>query len=312
MRTVGYGRTGFGALLTKLAVLPFRLLARLASWVLARVPRRARRIAEKIESMPAFSTGHFTAIAFVACFVLYGLIAGGHVFRFAESALTKAGLRISQIAITGQVETPELAILEELRVHDDQSLLTYSAHEAQSRVLGLPWVAKASIRKLYPNKLEVKIEEKVPIALWQLNNDIALIDQAGDIIEPYTDPRFVGLPLVVGRGANAGAAEFIAQLGIQTSIMAKTKASVFVADRRWNLVMENGIVVKLPENDLTGALDQLAILDSVDGLLSRDIVIVDLRLADRITVRLPDDTAEFRKTRSAAEIDRLRKAGART
>lgn len=312
MRTIG--RTGLRAvtLLAAFCAVLLRVCQGGARRAVNLVPRRFRRIAEKIESMPGRSAGHHAAIAFVGCFVLYGLVIGGHLQRFAESMLVGIGLEVGQIAISGQEETSEHAILEELRIGVGQSLLTYNVHKARDRVGDLPWVARATVRKLYPANLEVIIEEKLPIALWQNNNEISIIDGGGKIIAAYEDPRFVGLPLIVGNGANIAAAAFLAELDVQSSLLAKTKASVFVAERRWNLVLKNGIVVKLPESGLDGALDQLALLDSVDELLSRDIIVVDLRLPNRITVQLPDDTAESLRTKSAAEIERHRKSGART
>jgi cell division protein FtsQ len=63
---------------------------------------------------------------------------------------------------------------------------------------------------------------------------------------------------------------------------------VFVAGRRWDLHLDNGVTVKLPEKNVREALAQLVKLESQQHLLARDVVVVDLRLPDRITVRLPE------------------------
>ena len=73
------------------------------------------------------------------------------------------------------------------------------------------------------------------------------------------------------------------------------RASILVAQRRWNLRLTNGIDVRLPEGDVAPALDRLVALDREKKLLSRDIVAVDLRLPDRVTVRLSDAAAQARE-----------------
>jgi cell division protein FtsQ len=66
------------------------------------------------------------------------------------------------------------------------------------------------------------------------------------------------------------------------------RAAVFVAGRRWDLHLENGVTVKLPEKDVSAALTQLVKLSAERQLLGRDVIVVDLRLPDRVTVRLPE------------------------
>jgi cell division protein FtsQ len=77
-------------------------------------------------------------------------------------------------------------------------------------------------------------------------------------------------------------------------LRAHVRASVLVADRRWNLWLDSGIDVRLPEFDADKALDRLAALERDDKLLSRDITVVDLRLHDRVTVQLSDAAAQAR------------------
>jgi cell division protein FtsQ len=68
-----------------------------------------------------------------------------------------------------------------------------------------------------------------------------------------------------------------------------------VAERRWNLRLKNGVDVRLPETNVAPALDRLVALDREKKLLSRDIVAVDLRLPDRVSVRLSDAAAQARE-----------------
>jgi cell division protein FtsQ len=79
------------------------------------------------------------------------------------------------------------------------------------------------------------------------------------------------------------------------AIRDQMRASILIAERRWNLRLKNGIDVRLPEDGFERALETLAGLDRDKKLLSRDITAVDLRLPDRASVRLSDAAAQARE-----------------
>ena len=122
-----------------------------------------------------------------------------------------------------------------------------------------------------------------------------MIADDGAVLEPYLSRRFVSLPLVVGKGAETRARDFLALLARYPQVRSVTKAAIFVGERRWNLRLKDGLDIRLPENDVGNALAALSKLDREDRLFSRDIVAVDMRLPDRLTVQLSDDAAKARE-----------------
>jgi len=127
------------------------------------------------------------------------------------------------------------------------------------------------------------------------------------VLEPFVEDRYAGLPVVVGGGAERQAKDFLAIVDRYPDIRAVLRASILVAERRWNLRLRNGIDVRLPETHVEQALDRLVALDRDKKLLSRDILTVDLRLPDRVTVRLSDAAAQARD--DALNKDRKKKKG---
>ena len=121
-----------------------------------------------------------------------------------------------------------------------------------------------------------------------------MIADDGAVLEPYVTRRFATLPLVVGKGAETRAHDFLALLDRYPQVRAVTKAVIFVGERRWNLRTKDGLDIRLPENDVGNALATLSKLDQEDKLFSRDIVAVDMRLPDRLVVQLSDDAAKAR------------------
>ena len=100
------------------------------------------------------------------------------------------------------------------------------------------------------------------------------------------------LALVAGAGAQEAAAELVNQLAAHSSLRLLVRAAARVADRRWTLYLANGIKVLLPARDVPGALQRLAGLEREQSILTRDLASIDLRLGDRIALRLSKGAAE--------------------
>jgi cell division protein FtsQ len=191
-------------------------------------------------------------------------------------------------------------------------LFTFDLDAARERVEALPWVARATLRKLYPDTLEVAVSERLPYALWQNGDIVSLIDPQGTVITDYIGERYTNLPLVVGPGANARVDEFLDLVLSQPSLVPRVRAGVLVSERRWNIVLAGSVEIMLPEIDPADALARVAELDERRQLLSREIVRVDLRLPDRLVVRLTERGLEERRTLIEARDKRARKRGTST
>jgi cell division protein FtsQ len=150
-------------------------------------------------------------------------------------------------------------------------------------------VRSAAIERRLPGTIFVRLVERTPLAVWQHDGKQELIDRDGTVI-PVTDlSRFAKLPSVVGGdAARRGAAELINELAGQPDLATRVTALVRVGDRRWNVRIDNAIDVMLPEDDAAGAWSKLAELERANRVLQRDVKTVDLRLPDRLVVRVND------------------------
>ena len=263
-----------------------RALGRMLDPVADLVPRRLRRAAERIERERRRPIGQMAAAGFLLITFLYAVTVGGQVGRLADGLLVFLGFGIEDVKISGESETSQISILEKLEIAG--SLVSFDVDDAQKRLGELPWVAKAVVRKFYPSTLAVEITERHPFALWQRNGEVAVIDTSGKAFLPLDESRFAKLPLMVGGGANDSAPALLGDLLAEPSIAEQMRAAVLVSGRRWDLHLENGVTVKLPEKNVGNALKTLVRLDREEKLLSRDVVVIDMRLPDRVTLRLPE------------------------
>ena len=295
MPTVREAKLGATAFIETLDDALGRVLGPLANLL----PRRLRRVADRIERKRTRPLGQLAAGGLLVISLLYGLVVGGQIGRLGDALLVLVGLGIDDVQIAGNGETDDLTLLEKLELQG--SLVWFDVEAAQERLMTLPWVERAVVRKFYPSTLSVEVVERTPYALWQREGEVFVIDRAGTEIVPLDEYRFSQLPFLVGGGANKTAAELLADLHAEPEIAAQMRAAVLVGNRRWDLHLDQGVTVKLPEKHVREALAQLVKLNREQQLLLRDVVVVDLRLPDRVTVRLPEGRTLEDVTSEAAE-----------
>ena len=246
--------------------------------------------------------GIAAAILLLLGSVAFGVVRGGHLPEFAEQlrdgrdAIANAvGFRITSIALSGLNQLSGGDVLETAGVNERTSLLLLDAAAVRARLKANPWVADAAVLKLYPGRLNIAVTERTAFALWQKDGKVSVIAADGAVVEPYDGSRFTALPLVVGAGAETRAKDFLALLDKYPLLHDQVRAAVLIAERRWDVVLNSGIEVKLPEEGAAQALDTLLKLDRDNKILTRDIAAVDLRLPDRVTVQLSDEAAAARQ-----------------
>ncbi|WP_205586497.1 MULTISPECIES: cell division protein FtsQ/DivIB [unclassified Rhizobium] len=282
------------------------------AFVLPRPLRRAVRFLVSLGSgrvsIPAH-TGTVSAFMLLAATGLYGMSLGGHTQAVAEATTSAAGFAIEDVKVSGNDETSEIEILQLLGLDGTTSLVALDADAARLKIASLPWVENVEVRKVYPRTVEVKLRERKAYAIWQHGSELSLIQKDGSVIAPLRDNKFAKLPLFVGRDAETAAASVEDEFAKWPDVRGHVKAFVRVAGRRWDLYLDNGVTIKLPEDNIDGALARLTKLDKNENLLERDIAAVDLRLDDRTAIELTTDATVRRQAAVDARNKALKKAG---
>lgn len=283
------------------------------------LPRPARRLVRRFEGFLAHArplrrgAGSLLAISFFAAGAAYAAAASGAWHEAASRTAAGVGLAVGDIAITGQVETPPAAVYAALELERYPSLVGFDLHAARERLLALPWIADATLRARYPDALSVSVTEREAFAVWQKDDVLTIVEHSGRPITRYgiTDlltDRFAHLPRVVGEGAAEHAAEVLPLAARHDGLAERVASYVRVGDRRWDVVFDNGLRLKLPERALARALTRFALLEAEHELLARPLTVADLRVADRVTLRLDEEAAEARAEAVAEHLKAMKKA----
>lgn len=261
---------------------------RLASWL----HRRLRAFELREWRLPAYAGLKGTALLFAAT-AIAGVVSAGRVEQVAGDIGRASGLVVDNVRISGQIETSEVAVLDRLELQPDTALPFIDVAAARARIETLPWVKQATLRKVYPSTLKITIEERAPIALWQHDQTLSVIDANGRVMGDAGEAHGQLLRLI-GKGSEKRADEALALADAAPPFRDHVRAAMLVGERRWNLLLDNGVTLLLPEQDPKAALARIAALDESNGLLSKDIVSIDLRLDGRMYVRLTPDAAARR------------------
>lgn len=261
----------------------------------------------ELEAVPR-GTGTAGAVTFLGLTLVYAIAVGGHWSTVVDAATANSGFAITAVKMSGQAETSDSALLAALGIDPGVSLVAFDAAEARDRVMALPWIDTASVQKLYPGTLSVTVTERTPFALWLNHGRYFLIDSTGRVIAEDVDPAEHPLPLVAGDGAPPKAREALAMVDSEPGIGKQVRGLVRIGDRRWDVVLKDGVVIRLPEKDPETALASVVQLDAENGLLKRDIAVVDLRLPDRMVVRLTKTGADARREALAKKTSKSKGA----
>ncbi len=206
--------------------------------------------------------GGVAASAFIVlAAVSYGIVTGGHIdpvttaVRDVRDGVGRAfGFRIATIGFSGNKHLNREEILARAGITGTSSLLFFDVTAARARLMSDPRVADATLLKLYPDRLQISIVERQPFALWQIDRQVSLVAEDGAVLAPYVSKEYLDLPMFVGRVLKSAARNCWRCIDRFPEIRDNLRASILVAERRWNLRLKNGLDVKLPEADVEHAL----------------------------------------------------------
>ncbi|GJE11400.1 MULTISPECIES: cell division protein FtsQ/DivIB [Methylobacterium] len=292
--------------------------ARLAGAVLGRLTgRRARsfsvrraRSGQHLHQRLPRGVGVVGVSLSLAAAALAGFVASGRYDAFVaeqgrplDIAARIAGFGVERVTISGISRMYEREVLAAAGIDWRTSVPFLDVADVREKLLRVPLIAQASVRKIYPNEIAITQVEREPAALWQKNGELSVIAADGTVIDAMRDDRYASLPLVVGEDANTKLPEYLALVAAAGPLAERIKAGTYVSGRRWTIKLD-GVDVRLPEIDPAAALARLVRFEREAGLLEKDIIAVDLRMRDRVVVRLTEEAAAAR-----AEAQKAKKKG---
>lgn len=161
--------------------------------------------------------------------------------------------------------------------------------QVRDLIEGLPAVAHASVRIRQGGVLAAQVTERQPVALWRNRDGLGVVDIQGVVVgEVARRADRADLPIVAGEGAQMALPEALDILRAAQPLGTRVRGLVRMGERRWDVVLDRGQRILLPERGPVRALERVIVLDQVRDMLERDVVAVDMRLAERPTIRMTE------------------------
>ena len=265
--------------------------------------RRLGRDTSKRSAARRASPGRVGTTVLAAAFLMAVLGGSGWMWRsgllddYYQQARTaviamsaRAGFRLREVLLVGREQVSREAMLAASELELGSPTLGLDADLMREKLERNRWIKRARVTTRLPDTVFIEIEERRPFALWQRDGRLRLIDDEGEVITDRQLYRYAHLPLIVARSEPERAHPVLEMLGREPDLARRVRALIEVGGRRWNVRIDNGIDVRLPEAEPATAWSELAQLDRRHALLARHISTIDLRIPSRIVVTPVEET----------------------
>jgi cell division protein FtsQ len=162
------------------------------------------------------------------------------------SASTGVGLTVREVLLEGRRYAPRSRIAAAVGVRRGEPLLGVDLRAIRQRLEAVSWVRAASVRRDWPSRIRVVIDERRPVALWQRDGALHLVDAEGVTLTDRNVGRFRHLLVIVGKDAPIHTPDLLDTLETEPSLKARVLAAVRVGARRWDIRFKSGVDVRLP------------------------------------------------------------------
>jgi len=250
-------------------------------------PKRLRGSAEVIRRRLIIA-GASAAITTAGYLVLAGYPSMwmGAVADLVATKVGQVGFSLNEVYVYGRNNTESQRLLEQIQLKKGDSILKYSPDEIRENIKQISWVKDVVVQRKLPDSIFISIEERKPIALWQHRQKHYLVDADGVIISDKNIQNYTHLPVVVGSDAPRHAPQLLSLLDQLPDFKKRIAAITWVGERRWNLLVDKTIEVKLPEKDPEGALKQLIRVLSNPKIDFTQVKSIDLRQTNQVSLRM--------------------------
>ena len=195
------------------------------------------------------------------------------------------GYKLEDIQVTGRKYTDPESLRKITDAGYGQALFSISLKDIHEKTQKLPWVESATISRALPNIIKINLIERTPIALWQNDGTLSVIDADGKSIKASDLESFTTLPVITGDNAPKHAKTLLDLLKAEPIIAENLESAIRIGDRRWDLKMTHGLRIKLPEDDVAFALARIADAEREFLIFSKEILSLDARFSDKLIIK---------------------------
>lgn len=259
--------------------------------------RRQGRLARIVPLLKRFGLALLILIAVIwlgSWFVLSGRAtrAKDGVVQFRNVRMAAFGFEVKNVLVEGRNFADRDILMALLNVEKGSPLFAFDPQEVKDQIEKMQWVKSAKVERRWPDTIYIELTEREPLALWQNEGALYLLDTENGIINTDHLKQFRDLVTIMGQGSKEQARDIIVLLQSEPDLYPRVDHVKLISGRRWDVVFKNKMVVKLPEEDAGLAYAKLAKLQAEQNILDKVITSVDLRDPARMIVKTPSGAAQ--------------------
>lgn len=244
-----------------------------------------------------------------AAYLVY--VAGGHKLAaeklesWAVHKMADSGFAVETILVEGRVNASRDDLFAALDAERGMPIFAFDPKAAHETISQIPWIKEAKITRQLPDTIHIELTERVPVALWQHQGKLSLIDDEGFVLADRDLKPFKDYLMVAGDGAEQAAADLKTLLKAESWIVPRLESALRISRQRWDLMLKDGKRIHLPADQPELALRRLFKAQESDQLLDMHLKSVDLLHEDKIIVETaPGVTQDVQTSYSNASFTR--------
>lgn len=271
---------------------PSRLAYRMQRWLLTPGLRLALRIAVPFAVVFSLTSGFLASQDRRDALVLF-------LSEIRTSIQERPEFMVNLMAVDGAGPDVSEDIREVVPIDFPVSSFVLDLHQIRETIVGLDPVKDASVRILPGGILQVNVTRRLPVLIWRDYDSVSLLDETGAHVASVVSRRIrPDLPLIAGEGADQAVPEALDLFAAAAPLSDRLRGLVRIGQRRWDVVLDRDQRILLPAENPLPALERVIALGQAQDLLSREVAVVDMRLAHRPTIRMTENAVdEWRRLR---------------
>ncbi len=205
--------------------------------------------------------------------------------QFEDYLAREHDMKLQKILVAGRRGLEHDELLDLMGVIENEPMLRLDLHAIRDRLMAHPAIRDASVRYMEPDTLMVTLEERLPMGIWIDEGLPKLFSHDGHELG-VMEIDHEDLPRFAGAGAPEAASELMNMLLDYPEIGKRLSLAIRIGHRRWNLRLDSGLEILLPESRMAEALARITSMQEDEYILDRDLSSIDARLKDRWFLRL--------------------------
>lgn len=195
------------------------------------------------------------------------------------------GFGIDQVTLKGHRFSYDRDVFDALDLVNVRTFAALDTAAVKARIERLPWIETAEITRVYPGRLDIRVTERKPLALWLRAENLYLIDKTGRVLTSVNGETLPNLPRFSGEGAAAGAATLLETVARYPAIASRLAEAERVSERRWRLKLDKDTALELPADNEVAALEEISRDAELAKRVAAGSATLDFRGPGRVAIR---------------------------